>query len=333
MTFEIAIVVFIASLSVSLLSSVVLAKSLEKLGSRLHLTEGLLGVLTALAADSPEISSSVAALIAGHHDLGVGVVLGSNIFNLAMLLGLSAIVAGAVKVAQPVLLFNGVVAVTVMVITSALIFKIISPGISIILILIVLVPYLWMSSVRSKTVSRLRLPTNLKNMLGSLIEAVHSSTRKDNISPDATWIDVLAILSALFFTVLASYGLVQSTVAIGQFWNIPHVVLGTLVLAALTGIPNILAAIRLAKQNRGSAVISEALNSNTINVIAGICAPALFFGLNIVSQQTYFVVWCLIAMTVFTIGLAYRRKGLYRGEGVIIMVLYILFAMFIIAQS
>jgi cation:H+ antiporter len=53
----------------------------------------LLGIVTALGADSPEIASAITALAAGHSDLGVGVVIGSNIFNLAALLGLSALVA------------------------------------------------------------------------------------------------------------------------------------------------------------------------------------------------------------------------------------------------
>ena len=49
------------------------------------MSEALLGVLTAAGADTPEASAAVSALVAGHHAIGVGVVLGSNLYNLAAL--------------------------------------------------------------------------------------------------------------------------------------------------------------------------------------------------------------------------------------------------------
>jgi Ca2+/Na+ antiporter len=53
----------------------------------------MLGLLAALAADTPD-SSAVSALAHHQQSVGVGVVLGSNVFNLAALLGLGALVAG-----------------------------------------------------------------------------------------------------------------------------------------------------------------------------------------------------------------------------------------------
>ena len=50
--------------------------------------------MAALAADAPEITSAAAAMSSGQRHLGAGVVVGSNVFNLAALLGLGALVAG-----------------------------------------------------------------------------------------------------------------------------------------------------------------------------------------------------------------------------------------------
>src|SRR5260370_21940173 len=77
-------------LAVTLASSELFARGLTRLGTKLALSEGLLGLLAALGADSPELSSAVIALLAGAGSVGVGVVVGSNLFNLAALLGLSA---------------------------------------------------------------------------------------------------------------------------------------------------------------------------------------------------------------------------------------------------
>ena len=88
--------VFALSAFVSLAASVLLVSRLERVGERLGVSEALLGLIAALAADGPEITSSVTAIAGGHGAVGIGVTLGSNVFNLAALLGLSALVAGRI---------------------------------------------------------------------------------------------------------------------------------------------------------------------------------------------------------------------------------------------
>ena len=53
-------------------------------------------MLTALAADAPEITAAVTALGRHDHSVGTGVAIGSNVFNLAALLGLASVVAGQI---------------------------------------------------------------------------------------------------------------------------------------------------------------------------------------------------------------------------------------------
>src|SRR5438552_13052628 len=92
--------------ALTVVSSVVLARELDRIGERLGFSEALLGIVTALGADGPEISSAVAALVSGHNDTGVGVVIGSNVFNIAALLGLSAVIAGQVRIHRHGLVLN-----------------------------------------------------------------------------------------------------------------------------------------------------------------------------------------------------------------------------------
>ena len=81
------VALFVASLAVTLAAAGFFARRLDQVGLRLGLPETLLGLLTAVAADAPEVSSAVAALIKGKHSAGVGVVVGSNVFNLAAMIG------------------------------------------------------------------------------------------------------------------------------------------------------------------------------------------------------------------------------------------------------
>ncbi len=106
----VAALVFVPAAAVSLSASMVLVNRLERVCARLATPEAMLGLVVALAADGPEIVSAVAALLSGQRDVGVGVVLGSNAFNLAALLGLAAIVARRILLHRRVVLLEGAVA-------------------------------------------------------------------------------------------------------------------------------------------------------------------------------------------------------------------------------
>src|SRR6476646_4470962 len=95
--------------AVSLATSYLLVTRLERIGERLGLSEALLGLLAALAADAPEITSAVTALAQHQQKVGAGVIIGSNVFNLAALLGLGALVAGRIALHRNVVLLGGAV--------------------------------------------------------------------------------------------------------------------------------------------------------------------------------------------------------------------------------
>jgi len=88
------IVLFCAGVVVSLAASWLLVSRLERLGERAGFSEAWLGLVAALAADAPEITSAVTALARGQASVGAGVVIGPNVFNLAALLGLAAVWRG-----------------------------------------------------------------------------------------------------------------------------------------------------------------------------------------------------------------------------------------------
>jgi cation:H+ antiporter len=118
---------FLASLVLTVISSLVLAEVVDRLGTRFGLSEGLLGIAGALAADSPEITAAITALQRGQGEVGIGVVFGSNLFNIAALLGLSAVVAGKVRIRRRALIVEGGVALAVTAIASALVLRWVAP--------------------------------------------------------------------------------------------------------------------------------------------------------------------------------------------------------------
>jgi hypothetical protein len=146
MSSPLAVAVFVVAAALSLGASAILVVRLERVGARLGLSEALLGLVAALAADTPEVTSAVTALAHGQHDVGTGVVLGSNVFNLAALIGLGAVVAGGIKLHRRVVLFEGTVALWIAALTIAAVTGLITPVAALALALAVLAPYVYVSA-------------------------------------------------------------------------------------------------------------------------------------------------------------------------------------------
>lgn len=132
---------FVLAAVVSVGASWVLVVRLERVGARLGLSEALLGMLAALAADAPEITAAVTALIRDDPRVGAGVVIGSNVFNLAALLGLSAVVAGQIALHRRVIELAGAVALWMCAATLVVVTGVCSPLVGLLAVLSVLAPY------------------------------------------------------------------------------------------------------------------------------------------------------------------------------------------------
>ena len=109
--------------------------------------------------------------------------------------------------------------------------------------------------------------------------------------------------------------------------------MGTLVLAAVTSLPNAVAAVYLARRGRGAASLSTALNSNAINVAAGFLIPAVILGLAPATTDVSLVASWALGLTVLLIVFAYIHSGLRRGTGALIVASYLVFAATIVATA
>jgi cation:H+ antiporter len=311
----VAVLLFLGGLALTIVSSIVLARELDRIGERLGFSEALLGIVTAIGADAPEISSAVAALVTGHEQTGVGVVVGSNVFNIAALLGLSAIIAGRVRLHAHGLALNGGVALAVALIGALLAIDVLTAAVAIVLTLVVVVPYVVLSSLHVRR--RERLPAFLREAVAE----EQRDARRDEHAPRATGVDALAVVPAIAAVIGGAYAMVASAQSLGDRWDVSDVLIGTVVLAALTGIPNVIAAVRLALHGRGAACVSESLNSNNANILIGLCVPALVLGLGNRNGVETFAAWAMVAMT--AVGVAFGfGGGLTRREGAAIVALY-----------
>jgi cation:H+ antiporter len=315
---------------VSLAASWLLVTRLERIGARVGVSEALLGMLAALAADGPEIASATTALIGGHARIGAGVVIGSNVFNLAALLGVGALVAGRIVLHRRVLAFEGVVAVVIAGICMAVVVSGVSAAVGVLACATVLIPYVVVSS---GPANQRWLPAAWREWLTEAVteEEIELAGALDHAR--AGKIDVLVAIAALLVVVGASVAMEQTASTLGARNAVPEIVVGGLVLAAVTSLPNAVSAVYLAARGRGAATLSTALNSNALNVLAGLMIPAAIVGLGARSGQTTLITVWYAGLTILALGLAFLGRGLTRAAGLVIVAGYAAFVLAILFST
>lgn len=314
---------FAAGLAVTLAASELLARGLTRLGTKMGFSEGLLGLLAALAADSPELSSAVIAILAGAGSVGVGVVVGSNLFNIAALLGLAAIVARGVRIRRGPLLLDAAIGLFVTVVAALMVAGLLTPAATALLIIPPTAAYVVLLAVPPRTLGRLggRLTSSVPQ---SLVEVPYEATHDRPAATHGSWTPVLLLPPALAGVVGGSFVMVYEALAAQSWLHLSDAVLGTLVLAAVTSLPNLWVALYFARRDRGTALFSSAMNSNTINLLGGLVIPALFIGIAAARGSLAYFTW-LIDLTLLAVLAPLPHSRLSRFAGGVIIAIYMLF--------
>ncbi len=325
MAVALELLVFLAGTVVSLGTSYLLVTRLERIGERLGLSEALLGMVAALAADAPEITSAVTALATHQQKVGAGVVIGSNVFNLAALLGLGAVVAGSIALHRKVVLLGGVTGTWIAVVCLITVLGVVPPLAGLLLVLAVLGPYVFVLGAGRARLARIPLVRRWAGWLAvaiseeeqELIEVIHP--------PHGRRRDVLTALAALAVVIMASVAMERAATLLGTRFAVPEIVTGGIVLAAVTSLPNAVSAVYLAARGRGAAMLSTTLNSNALNVSAGLLLPAAITGLGGASAQSNLIAAWYLVLTVAALAFAYRDSGVRRVTGALIIGAYLVF--------
>jgi len=328
MTPAAAIPVFAVSIGVMLVASSLFAGRLDHIGLRLGLPETLLGLLTALAADAPELASAVTALVENRHEVAVGVAVGASVFNLAAMLGLSAVVTARIRTRHEVLELEAFVGLWLIAVAGLVAAGVLGGTTAAVLVGVVAVPYVAILAAGPRLTRRLPIGPAESRFLGRSFGEQHRQLKPLDSRREVVQI-VLVLVVALCLIVAGSIGAVRAATSLADRWSVPESLVGAVVLAVLTALPNAWTGIRFGLQHRGSALMSETLNSNSINVVAGIALPAALGTLVTFSQLDVFNLVWLFAMTAAALVLFGRRGGAGRRAGAFLIVLY---AVFVVVQ-
>lgn len=308
----------VGALAVSLIivikSADIFVDNLVDIGSALGISQIILGVTaSAIGTSLPEFGSAMIASLSGSVEIGVGTVIGSNIWNIAGILGISATVAGVINTDTRGITRDGLMTlVTGLILVFFMLFGNITWTASIFMIVLYAF-YLW----------RLIKAQKDHNNQNHNNEKLQEKKSRDKINKKTVGLAILGIVGLI----IGCRILVYSGVEIARIAGIPEMIMGLFTLAIGTSIPELVVTLSSAMKGLHDLSIGTVLGSNTFNILIGIGVPALFMAIPVETLSLTFDAPVMILVTLMLLLLI--KKGnmkLTRTGGIILLITYLTYA-------
>lgn len=320
-------------------------ESLELLVHRLKIPSDVAGAtFMAMGSSAPELFTAIAALSrVGTENIGVGTIVGSAIFNILVIVGASAFVSTVVLDWRPVmrdlLFYLCSIGALIFVFSDGVITFNESVFFIIIYFIYLLVLFFWKRffAVKKEKIDSLsEVCENIKrpqNIIDSKIDSIFKFIFPDLHKNPNYW-GITFSLSILFIAGL-SFLLVESAVEVARILNISEVIIALTILAAGTSIPDLISSIIVAKRGRGGMAISNAVGSNTFDILIGLGLPWMIFILwkkesvlvSVANLEASILLLFGTVLALFSILVAQKFK-IGRKIGIFLIFIYVLYLIY-----
>jgi len=318
-------VLLIAGLVLLVAGGELLVRGASKLALSLGLSPLVVGLtVVAFGTSSPELAVSVQAVNAGNVDIALGNVVGSNIFNVLFILGLSALITPLVVDAQMIRQ-----EVPVMIGVSLLLFATaLDGGIGRgegLLLCVLMVAYtallVWQSR-RQTQALRDEYATE-----GRIAAATGSRT--------SLAVQLALIVAGLVLLVFGSRLLVEAATTIARAFGIPELVIGLTIVAAGTSLPEVAASVTAALRGQRDIAVGNVVGSSTFNILGvlGLSASIAPAPLPVAPSMLAFDLPVMVAVAIACLPVFFTGRTIARWEGGVFLAYYVAYTAWLLLQS
>ena len=279
--------------------------------------------VVALGTSAPELAVSVQSCFAGKTDLAIGNIVGSNLSNLLLVLGVAAMVA---PLAVNRRLFR--LDIPVMLAAAAAVLALgydgsISRGEGITLV-IAMVLYLGWTVAEGRRESQ---ATNGQSTEGKALEP-----ELYDVTPHAVQSTVRALISnsacligGLILLIGGSGWLVEGCVDLATRLGVGELVIGLTVIAIGTSLPELVISVMAVLRGKRDLAVGNVVGSNILNVLAvlGLSAVVAPDGVNVATQSLQFDIPLMVAISAACLPVFLTGMGISRIEGVFMVLFYL----------
>lgn len=309
---------FLAGLLLLVVGAEILVRGASHLAFRFGVTPLVIGLtVVAFGTSSPELAVSFKAAFSGQTSLVVGNVVGSNIFNVLCVLGLSAL-AGPLVVQRQLVRLD----VPLLIVLSVLTYLLALDGALTLpdgaLLFGGLIGYLGFLLVQQKT------PV--------------TDEERDESAPDGTGrlgLDLVMVVAGLVLLVLGSRWLVSSATSMAQALGVSELVIGLTVVAAGTSLPELVTSLVAGLRGERDLAVGNAVGSSLFNLmgVLGLSALVAPGGIEISTAAIGFDLPVMVATAIVCLPIFVTGGRISRWEGVLLFAYYIAYTLYLLLAT
>lgn len=273
--------------------------------------------IVSFATSAPELFVSIQAVLDGSSNIAFGNVIGSNIANITLVLGFTAVIF-RVQISQQTLTLNYPMMLLASIFFGAVLyfFNGVPVGFGFLFIVILLL-FAWLLILTSRK-DNVKAATE---QVGLLEEASH----------DPTFKSIAFLLAGIFLLKFGADFLIDSTKILAKSFGVSDRIIAVTAVAIGTSIPELATSIIAALKKEDNLAIGNLIGSNIFNILAVLGVTASIKEIKIIDAKilTFDYMW-MIAITLI-VGLfiyTFSKSQISRKEGIVLLLIYIFYLYF-----
>ncbi len=309
---------FALGLGLLVIGASLLVDNASKIGARLGISQLVVGLtIVAFGSSSPELAVSLRSALAGQSEMAVGNIVGSNVFNVLLILGVAALITPLVVdrklIRQEIPWMAGV---------SVLVFVLALDGrlsrIDGTLLFTLLIGYLWLQLRQARK--------------GSV-----SADSEATIAAKSLPIPILGLAAAIGLGLLV-WGanlLVGSATEIAGQLGVSNVIIGLTVIAAGTSLPEVATSVVAALRGQRDIAVGNVVGSNLFNLLAvgGLSALLSSDGLLVTPAVASFDLPVMVVVALACLPVVFTAGRIDRWEGAMFLIYYLAYTTYLILYA
>ncbi len=317
-------IMFVAGLVLLIVGAEWLVRGASRLAAKVGISPLVIGLtVVAFGTSSPEMAVSVQSSLAGQADIAVGNVVGSNIFNVLFILGISAAITPLI-VQQQLIRLDVPIMIGVSLITYFMSVDGVISRLEGVLLFAGIIAYTAFLIIQSRKESK----------------AVQDEYAQEFAAKQETgwkpWvINIGLVVLGLVLLVQGSNWLVDSAISIARWLGLSELIIGLTIVAAGTSMPEVATSITAAIKGERDIAVGNVVGSNIFNILAvlGLSGVVASNGLPVSAAAEAFDIPVMLAVAILCLPIFFTGKLIARWEGWLFLLYYVAYTAYLILDS
>ncbi len=306
-----------------------LVRGASRLAAALGVSPIVIGLsVVAFGTSAPELAVSTLSAFKGQPDIAVGNVVGSNIVNILLILGLSAVVS-PLAIHLRLIKFE----VPFMIFVSLLFLGLCYDGklsrLDGVVLVVIFVGYLyWMGRTA-------REEPEMQEELKEELQEYEQFVRIAKPSVGAFAMMGLLIVGGLAGLVLGSEWLIRGAVSLARALGVSELVIGLTIVAAGTSLPELATSVIASLRGERDISVGNVVGSNIFNILSvlGISTVVSPQGLSVAPAVLHFDGWVMLAVAIACLPVFFNGFEINRWEGALFVGYYIAYVTYLVLKA